>query len=88
LNTADLTEVLYIAVNRDDSDIFNIKKIVDSDLGALAATSRDPLLKRQDLLREEKKAKEIAAERDRQLEIERQRQAAIQQSTNDGTMML
>ena len=27
LNTTELTEVMYIAVNRDDSDIFNIKKL-------------------------------------------------------------
>lgn len=92
LDTAGLTEVMYIAVNRDDSDIFNIKKIVDSDLGTLSTTARDPMLKRQDLIREEKKAREIAAERDRQLEIERQRKAEIERRNaemyDDGSMML
>jgi len=92
LNTTDLTEVLYIAINRDDSDIFNIKKIVDSDLTALASTARDPFLKRQDLLKEEKKAREIAAERDRQLEIERQRKEERERrnarTVDDGSMML
>ncbi|MBP3284028.1 MAG: hypothetical protein J6M02_00830 [Clostridia bacterium] len=92
LNTTELTEVMYIAINRDDSDLFNIKKIVDSDIGTLATTARDPMLKRQDLLREEKKAREVAAERDRQLEIERQRkeerERRTQQSIEDGSMML
>ena len=92
LNTTDLTEVLYIAINRDDSDIFNIKKLVDSDISALASTSRDPMLKRQDLLREEKKAREIAEERERQLAIERQKQEELdrrtQQYSDSGSMML
>lgn len=65
LNTSELTEVIYIAVNRDDSDIFSIRKVVDSDIFALSTTSRDVMFKKQDLAKEERRARELQEERER-----------------------
>lgn len=77
LNTTELTEVMYIAVNRDDSDIFNIKKVVDSDILSISTTARDVMFKKQDLAKEERRARELQEERERQIrmEIERKMEA-------------
>lgn len=94
LNTAELTEVMYIAINRDDSDIFNIKKVVDSDILSISTTARDVMFKRQDLAREERRAREIQEEKERVLrqEIERRKEleneAKYSSDTVDSSTML
>lgn len=82
LSTAELTEVIYIAVNRDDADIFNIKKVVDSDILSLSTTAKDVMAKRQDLIKEERRVRELQEEKERQvrLEIERELNAKEQKS--------
>ena len=93
LNTSELTEVIYIAINRDDSDIFNIKKIVDSDFLALSSTAKNTTYKKQDLLKEEKRARELQEEKERQIRMEMDRQFNLEQqsaskSTIDSSTML
>lgn len=73
LDTFGLTEVMYVAVNRDGSDIFNIKKMIESDMFALSSTAIDPEEKRKELLREEKRLKRLEAEREKQLRLEQER---------------
>lgn len=73
LNTTELTEVMYIAVNRDDSDIFNIKKVVDSDILSISTTARDVMFKKQDLAKEERRARELQEEKERQIRMEIER---------------
>lgn len=89
LNTSELTEVMYIAINRDDSDIFNIKKVVDSDILSISTTARDVMFKKQDLAKEERKAREIQEEKERQirLEVERQREMEESGSVSGSTML-
>lgn len=88
LNTAELTEVMYIAINRDDSDIFNIKKVVDSDILSISTTARDVMFKRQDLAREERRAREIQEEKERVLrqEIERRKELEIEAKYSNDTV--
>lgn len=93
LNTSELTEVIYIAINRDDSDIFNIKKIIDSDFLALSSTAKNTTYKKQDLLKEEKRARELQEEKERQIRMEMDRQFNLEQqsaskSTVDSSTML
>lgn len=94
LSTSELTEVIYIAVNRDDADIFNIKKVVDSDILSLSTTAKDVMAKRQDLIKEERRMRELQEEKERQarLEIERelneQEQISYGKSTVDSSTML
>lgn len=94
LNTAELTEVMYIAINRDDSDIFNIKKVVDSDILSISTTARDVMFKKQDLVKEERRAREIQEEKERVLrqEIERRKELEnearyVSDSVDSSTML-
>ena len=73
LDTYELTEVMYIAVNRDDADIFNIKKIIDSKISSISITAKSSEEKRQELLRAEQKAQAIQEERERMLAAEAER---------------
>ena len=88
LTTSELTEVMYIAVNRDDSDIFNIKKVVDSDILSISTTARDVVFKKQDLAREERKAREIQEEKERVMrqEIERRKELENEMNYNNNTV--
>lgn len=80
LDTYELTEVMYVAVNRDDADIFNIKKIIDSDISSLSITAEDTNKKKQELLKAERRAREIQEEQERMLaeEAERRKYAEMQ----------
>jgi len=73
LDTYELTEVMYVAVNRDDADIFNIQKIIDSQISSISITAKSAEEKRQELLRAERKAKEIQEEQERMLQAEAER---------------
>lgn len=74
LDTYELTEVMYIAVNRDDADIFNIKKIIDSQISSISITAKSPEEKRRELLKAEQRAREIQEEQERAMLAEAQRQ--------------
>lgn len=49
LSSEDVAEVLYMAVNRDDADILNVKKALDSEFYSLYSTAKDPILKRREI---------------------------------------
>lgn len=74
LDTYELTEVMYIAVNRDDADIFSIKKLIDSKISSISITAKSSEEKRQELLKAERKAREIQEEQERMLLEEKERQ--------------
>lgn len=80
LDTYELTEVMYVAVNRDDADIFNIKKIIDSDISSLSITAEDTNKKLKELQKAERRAREIQEEQERMLaeEAERRRNLEMQ----------
>ena len=86
LTTSELTEVIYISVNRDDSDIFNIKKVIDSDILSLTTTARDVMFKKQDLIKEERRARELQEEKERQIRLELERQMNQEMSRNHNTV--
>ena len=95
LDTYELTEVMYIAVNRDDADIFNIKKIIDSKISSISITAKSAEEKKQELLKAEHKAREIQEERERMMAIEAERHEYLSNYNNpssgsgiDGSTML
>ena len=47
MNSMELAEMLYIAYNRDESDVYNIRKAVDNGFYRLYSTAQDVLEKKQ-----------------------------------------
>ena len=60
MNSMELAEMLYIAYNRDESDIYNIRKALDGGFYRLYSTAQDVLEKRQAVIDNEVKEKAIA----------------------------
>jgi hypothetical protein len=84
LSTSELTEVIYMAINRDDADIFNIKKIVDSDILSLTTTAKDTMAKKQELIKEERRTRELQEEKERQVRLEIERRMEMEQQHSYG----
>ncbi len=63
INSEELTELLYIAYNRDDSELISVKKAVESQYDSLYNTARDVFEKQKELLEEkiDKSAINLAA---------------------------
>lgn len=78
LNSEELAELLYIAYNRDDSEVLQLSKALDAEYDALYSTSKDVLKKKEDILNKkiEEEAVELATRSiisaDEQLEKERE----------------
>ena len=53
LNSEELAELLFIAYNRDDSEIVQINKMLDAQYDSLYSTGKDVLEKRQEKLDQE-----------------------------------
>ena len=53
LNSEELAELLYIAYNRDDSELLQLSKALDAQYDALYNTAKDVLQKKQEKLEEE-----------------------------------
>ena len=86
LDTYELTEVMYVAVNRDDADIFNIKKIIDSKISSISITAKSAEEKKKELLRAEQKAREIQEAQERaMLEEAERREYLANYSTPSGS---
>lgn len=59
LDSEELAELLYIAYNRDDSELMQLSKALDAQYDSLYSTSKDVLLKKQEKLEEEIDEKSI-----------------------------
>ena len=53
LNSEELTELLYVAYNRDDSEMLSLSKVLDSQYDALYSTGKDYIEKQQEQLDEQ-----------------------------------
>jgi len=64
LNSEEIAELLYIAYNRDDSEILQFSKALDAQYDALYSSGKDIVQKRQEKLDEEinRKAIELATD--------------------------
>lgn len=63
INSEELAELLYIAYNRDDSELINIKKSVEAQYDSLYKTAKDVLDKQKEMIEEkvEKEAVDLTA---------------------------
>ena len=59
LDSEGLAELLYIAYNRDDSELMQLGKALDAQYDALYSTSKDVLIKKQEKLEEELNEKSV-----------------------------
>ena len=53
LNSEELCELLYIAYNRDDSTLLDLRKVIAADSYRLYSTSKDILTKKQEIIDKE-----------------------------------
>lgn len=72
MNSMELAEMLYVAYNRDESDIYNIRKAIDNGFYRLYSTAQDVLEKKQIAIDNQVKEKAITeAENALKLAMER-----------------
>ncbi len=64
INSEELTELLYIAYNRDDSELISVRKAVESQYDSLYNTAKDVFDKQKELIEEkvDKAAIKLAAD--------------------------
>ena len=53
MESEELVELLYVAYNRDDSEIFSLDKAIEGDYSRLYSTAKDVLEKKGELLQEQ-----------------------------------
>lgn len=84
LESEELAELLYIAYNRDDSEIYQLSKALEGQYNALYSTGKDILKKKEEKLKEEidYRAIDLATQSiidaDKKLKDKREREAMIQ----------
>ena len=53
IESEELAELLYVAYNRDDSELYQLSKALDAQYDALYSTGKDVLVKKQEKIEEE-----------------------------------
>lgn len=53
MDSEELVELLYVAYNRDDSEILNLKKAFDAGYNSLYSTAKDVLEKKKELIQDQ-----------------------------------
>lgn len=71
LDSEEIAELLYVAYNRDDSEIMQLTKALDAQYDALYSTSKDVLLKKQEKLDEQMEVEAIEMATDSIIEADR-----------------
>lgn len=85
LESEELAELLYVAYNRDDSELYQLSKALDAEYDALYSTGKDVLTKKQEKIEEELEieAVDLATDSilaaDRRLKDEKERKAKIRE---------
>ena len=74
LDSEELAELLYIAYNRDESEIIQLSKLLDAQYDALYSTGKDVLKKRQEKIEQEINIAAIDMATDSILKADRLRQ--------------
>ena len=79
LDSQELAELLYVAYNRDDSELYQISEMLDAQYDRLYSTAKDVLEKRQEKLDEEINIAAIDLTTDSILKADKRRQAEERQ---------
>ena len=72
LDSEEIAELLYVAYNRDDSEIMQLSKALDAQYDALYSTSKDVLLKKQQQLDEQIEVEAIEMATDSIIEADKE----------------
>jgi hypothetical protein len=83
LNSEELAELLFIAYNRDDSEMMQLNKILDSQYDSLYSTGKDVLEKRQEKLNKEINIAAIDLTTNSILKADKKRQEEERQKQRD-----
>ena len=75
LNSEELAELLFVAYNRDDSELYQLNNMLDAQYDRLYSTGKDVLEKRQEKLDEEINIAAIDLTTDSILKADKRRQA-------------
>lgn len=64
LDSEELSELLYVAYNRDESEVMQLSKALDAEYDALYSTGKDIIKKRQEMIEEmlDREAVDLAAD--------------------------
>lgn len=75
MDSNDLVELLYVAYNRDESELYGIEKALQSGYGELYSTAPDVLDKRMEAINKEiqEKAMQLAREKVEEIKSEKQK---------------
>ncbi|MBR1540348.1 MAG: hypothetical protein IJ629_04175 [Clostridia bacterium] len=79
LNSEELAELLFVAYNRDDSELYQLNNMLDAQYDRLYSTGKDVLEKRQEKLDEEINIAAIDLTTDSILKADKRRQAEERQ---------
>ena len=79
LNSQELAELLFVAYNRDDSELYQLNNMLDAQYDRLYSTGKDVLEKRQEKLDEEINIAAIDLTTDSILKADKRRQAEERQ---------
>lgn len=85
LESEELAELLYVAYNRDDSELYQLSKALDAEYDALYTTGKDVLTKKQEKIEEELEleAVDLATDSilaaDKKLKEEKEKKAKIRE---------
>ncbi len=71
LDSEEIAELLYVAYNRDDSEIMQLSKALDAQYDALYSTSKDVLLKKQEKIDEQMEVEAIEIATDSIIEADK-----------------
>jgi hypothetical protein len=82
LNSEELAELLFVAYNRDDSELFQINKMLDAQYDSLYSTGKDVLEKRQEKLDQEINIAAIDLTTDSILKADKKKQEEERQKEN------
>ena len=74
LDSEELAELLYIAYNRDESELLQLSKVLDAQYDSLYSTGKDVLQKKQEKIEQEINIAAIDMATDSILKADRQRQ--------------
>ena len=85
MDSNELAELLYVAYNRDESEIYGIEKALESGYGELYSTSPDVLDKKMEAINKQiqEKAMQLAKETVEEVKTEKQKQIEKKQKNFD-----
>lgn len=85
MNSNELVELLYVAYNRDESEIYGIDRALESGYGELYSTSPDVLDKRMEAINKaaQEKAMQLAVDTVQEIKSEKQKQVEKKEKNFD-----